>query len=63
MECTNSRPKARAAAGPWRSSGYWWKDGAAWDRDTWDVQMASGDLQRVSFNRRSKNWELEGTYD
>jgi protein ImuB len=57
------KPSAKAAAGPWRSSGYWWKDGAAWDRDTWDLQMASGELQRVSFNRRSKNWELEGTYD
>jgi protein ImuB len=57
------KPSAKAAAGPWRSSGYWWKDVAAWDRDTWDLQMASGELQRVSFNRRSKNWELEGTYD
>ena len=64
LECTNGRPTANAAAGPWRSSGRWWRrDGSAWDRDTWDLQMASGELLRVSRNRRSKNWEMEGTYD
>ncbi len=64
VECTNNRPKACAVAGPWRTSGRWWRrDSSAWDRDTWDLQLASGELQRVSFNRRSKNWELEGTYD
>jgi protein ImuB len=60
----NGRPKCPVAAGPWRSSGRWWRrDGSTWDRDTWDLQMASGELLRVSQDRRSKNWELEGTYD
>lgn len=64
IERVNGRPKARATAGPWRSSGCWWrKDSSVWDRDTWDLELASGELQRVSFNRRSKNWELEGVYD
>lgn len=64
LPVVNGRPACPVAAGPWRSSGRWWrKDGAAWDRDTWDLQMASGELVRVSHNRRSKNWELEGTYD
>jgi hypothetical protein len=64
VEHVHGRPKALAAAGPWRSSGYWWRnDTSVWDRDTWDLQLASGELQRVSFNRRSKNWELEGSFD
>lgn len=64
LPVVNGRPECPVAAGPWRSSGRWWrKDGTAWDRDTWDLQMASGELLRVSQNRRSKNWELEGTYD
>lgn len=64
MPVVNGRPECPVAAGPWRSSGRWWRrDGSAWDRDTWDLQMASGELLRVSHNRRSKNWELEGTYD
>jgi protein ImuB len=64
LKSQNGRPIVPAAAGPWRSSGYWWRrDGGIWDRDTWDLEMASGEVQRVSFNRRSKNWELEGTYD
>ncbi|TAK10537.1 MAG: hypothetical protein EPO35_13425 [Acidobacteria bacterium] len=58
------KPEAKVAAGPWRSSGRWWRrDGSAWDRDTWDLETASGELLRVSRNRRSKNWELEGVYD
>jgi len=53
-----------AKAGPWRSSGRWWRrDGAAWDRDTWDMQLKNGTLVRVSRNRLTNNWELEGTYD
>lgn len=53
-----------AKAGPWRSSGRWWRrDGAAWDRDAWDMELKDGRLVRVSRNRLSNNWELEGTYD
>jgi protein ImuB len=64
LKRVNGRPEAAVAAGPWRSSGRWWqRDERTWDRDTWDLELASGEVQRVSFNRRSKNWELEGTYD
>lgn len=53
-----------AKAGPWRSSGRWWRrDGAAWDRDAWDMELKDGRLVRVSRNRLTNNWELEGTYD
>jgi protein ImuB len=53
-----------AKAGPWRSSGKWWRrDGATWDRDAWDMELTDGRLVRVSRNRLTNNWELEGTYD
>lgn len=53
-----------AKAGPMRTSGKWWRrDGAAWDRDAWDLQLADGRLVRVSRNRLTNSWELEGTYD
>lgn len=53
-----------AKAGPWRSSGKWWRrDGAAWDRDAWDMELKDGRLIRVSRNRLTNNWELEGTFD
>ena len=53
-----------AKAGPWRSSGRWWRgDGASWDRETWDLQLKDGALVRVSRNRTTRQWELEGTYD
>ena len=36
------------AAGPWRSSGYWW-EGAdyPWDHDEWDVVVADGTALRL----------------
>ncbi len=53
-----------AKAGPWRSSGRWWRrDGAAWDRDAWDLELKDGRLIRVSRNRLTNNWELDGTFD
>jgi len=53
-----------AKAGPWRTSGKWWRrDGATWDRDAWDMALADGRLVRVSRNRLTNNWELDGTYD
>jgi protein ImuB len=53
-----------AKAGPWRSSGRWWRrDGTLWDRDAWDLALKDGTLVRVSRNRLTSDWELEGTYD
>jgi hypothetical protein len=64
MRLERNRPVAVVAAGPWRSSGHWWRlDGTAWERDTWDLEMGDGQLLRVSFNKRTQAWELEGTYD
>jgi protein ImuB len=51
------------AAGPWRTSGEWWQDGQAWDRDEWDVAMADGTIYRLVVERGVGQWFLEGTMD
>ena len=53
-----------AAAGPWRSSGRWWSlAGDGWDRDEWDVEVAGGHLYRLSRDRASGQWVIEGAVD
>lgn len=49
------------AAGPWRSSGNWW--GASWNRDEWDVALATGIVCRIFRDRVTGTWFLEAIYD
>jgi protein ImuB len=49
------------AAGPWRSSGNWW--GASWNRDEWDVALATGIVCRIFRDRVTERWFLEAIYD
>ena len=51
------------SAGPWRTSGEWWQDGQAWDRDEWDVAMADGTLYRLVVERGVGQWFIEGIVD
>jgi protein ImuB len=51
-----------ASAGPWRTSGDWWKtDG--WSRDEWDVALSDGALYRICLDRVTGGWLVEGSYD
>jgi protein ImuB len=53
------------AAGPWRTSGNWWKS-EEWRREEWDiaVQLVSGvGLYRVFRDLRQDSWFVEGLYD
>ncbi|HET9370732.1 MAG TPA: hypothetical protein VFO19_10815 [Vicinamibacterales bacterium] len=53
-----------SSAGPWRSSGRWWSlDGAQWDRDEWDVEIAASGIYRLTRSRASGQWEIEGMVD
>ncbi len=50
------------SAGPWRTSGDWWRDDA-WSSDEWDVALSDGALYLLSRDRYNGQWFVEGTYD
>ena len=59
------------AAGPWRASGEWWRNGEprtengerSFDRDEWDVALADGALYRVFRDRATERWFVDGIID
>lgn len=66
MASSSAIPASRIInrAGPWHSSGRWWAtDRSGWDRDEWDVELASGGCYRLARDRKSGNWEIEGEID
>jgi protein ImuB len=50
----------RAARGPYQLSGDWW-DRQPWSREEWDVELAEGQLFRLS--QQPDGWFVEGVYD
>jgi protein ImuB len=48
-------------AGPWRTSGDWWRD--AWDRDEWDVTLSDGATYRLFRARDTEQWFVDGVVD
>jgi protein ImuB len=52
-------------AGPWRTTGDWWRDDR-WARDEWDVTLERGGRQtlyRIYRDLKTENWFVEGNYD
>jgi protein ImuB len=49
-----------SCAGPWRTSGDWWK-ADPWARDEWDVALSDGALYRIYCEQG--RWFVEGSYD
>jgi len=49
-------------AGPWRSSGDWWRQDT-WNRDEYDLALSDGALYRLYLDRVPKKWFVEGVYD
>jgi protein ImuB len=52
-------------AGPWRTTGDWWRDDR-WARDEWDVTLErSGQqtLYRIYRELKTETWFVEGNYD
>jgi protein ImuB len=57
------RGQITAFAGPWRTSGDWWRQDF-WARDEWDVELAGGGLYRIYRTAAvSPEWFVEGNYD
>src|SRR3954471_13903954 len=57
------------AAGPYRLSGEWWREGPAasdataergYSREYWDVHASDGAVYRVHQDRRDGRWYLDG---
>ncbi len=57
--------KVVSLAGPWRTTGDWWREDA-YARDEWDVaidRQGQQSLYRIYQELNSKNWFVEGNYD
>jgi protein ImuB len=68
-----ARGQVRAAAGPWRTSGDWWREDE-WEEEEWDVEIgfhstnaenARGEwgVYRVYYDGRREGWFVRGIYD
>ncbi len=68
-----ARGEVRAAAGPWKTSGDWWREDD-WEQEEWDLEIqfraaASGNareewaLYRVYYDARRERWFVQGIYD
>tara|TARA_A100001037_G_scaffold281806_1_gene285835 strand:- start:882 stop:2393 length:1512 start_codon:yes stop_codon:yes gene_type:complete len=55
-----TRCRSKRLAGPWKNSGNWW-DRESWNREEWDVELASGGLYRVAWE--AGQWVIDGVYD
>ena len=57
--------KVVALAGPWRTTGDWWRDDS-WARDEWDVTLerqGHRTLYRIYRELDTEHWFIEGNYD
>ena len=69
--------RVHVAAGPWRTSGEWWKTAvvgaraqpgaspgrAGWNRDEWDVALSDGGLYRIFEDRDTGRWFVGAVVD
>ena len=58
--------RVEQCAGPWRTSGDWWRGAAStapWNRDEWDVALGDGGVYRIFQDRDRGCWEVEGVVD
>lgn len=55
----------KVCAGPWRTSGQWWRKGESdgWDRDEWDVTLTDGATYRLFRARDTEQWFVDGVLD
>lgn len=62
IESAVARGAVVEAAGPWRTTGGWWRE----DRyalDHYDVQMGDGTVLRLVFDFVERSWRVDGLYD
>jgi protein ImuB len=54
--------RVETAAGPWRTSGAWWRQDA-WEHDEWDVSVSDGTTYRLHRERDADRWFVDGVVD
>jgi protein ImuB len=54
--------RVETAAGPWRTSGAWWR-ADAWEHDEWDVSVSDGTTYRLHRERDADGWFVDGIVD
>lgn len=62
IEARGIQGRIVSLAGPWRSSGDWWRPDA-WSYDEWDLALAGGALYRLRQDRSAGTWFITGSYD
>lgn len=62
LEARGIRGTVEATAGPWRTTGAWWREDP-WARDEWDIALSDGALYRVYRDHIQSKWFVEGEYD
>jgi protein ImuB len=62
VQAQGIRGRVTAAAGPWRTSGDWWRTDE-WARDEWDVALHNGGIYRLFCELATGRWYVEGSYD
>lgn len=61
VESAGVRGNVRTAAGPWRSSGEWWRPNG-WAVEVWHVELAQGGLYQLA-RSEGAGWSVEGALD
>ena len=62
IEARGIQGRIVSLAGPWRTSGDWWRPDA-WSHDEWDLALADGTLYRLCQDRSTGAWLITGSYD
>ena len=51
-----------ACAGPWRTSGEWWRE-EPWAYEEWDVALSDRTVCRLVRDEAARRWVVSGIYD
>jgi protein ImuB len=62
VEASGVRGRVLTAAGPWRTSGDWWRTDL-WARDEWDIALNDGGVYRLCCDHENGRWYVDGSYD
>jgi protein ImuB len=62
VQAQGIRGRVITAAGPWRTSGDWWRSDE-WARDEWDIALNDGGVYRICCEHATGRWRVDGSYD